>query len=469
MKNFKSSSNIREKIRAGIEKLVNNKSGKKTIIAGVASIVLLSSTIGAGIYQESITAYQVKIEDDVIVTINSEMALEEALKEIKEIKSEKYNTEVEIVDNFEIERVEADGTEVQSVAQLKNKIVEEVELLASAYSMIVDGKEVAYFISKEEAEKAISTIVDKVLSNYNSEEVVDHYLDRDVIIEEVKVSPEEILSLEKSIASIEAGGDEVVEHLMEPGENFWTIAQDYGVAMEEIEQANPDMDPRNVRDGELVKINTVEPYFNVAVVREVELVEELPFETSYDVDSSMYNDEERVSQEGENGEVRKEIRLVEILGEEKEREVLSEEPIKEPVERIIVKGSKERPSGVGTGNFRRPTSGRLSSGFGPRWGSMHNGIDIAAPTGTPIIASDNGTVTEVTYEPSGYGKKVVINHGNGYRTLYAHASEIHVSVGQVVSAGDTIASVGNTGRSTGPHLHFEVIRNGVPVNPQNYI
>lgn len=120
-------------------------------------------------------------------------------------------------------------------------------------------------------------------------------------------------------------------------------------------------------------------------------------------------------------------------------------------------------------NFSRPTSGRISSGFGPRWGRMHNGIDIAASTGTPIIASDSGVVTEVTYEPSGYGRKVVIDHQNGYRTLYAHASRTHVRVGQVVSAGDTIASVGSTGRSTGPHLHFEIIENGRRVDPQRYL
>lgn len=461
--------NMRSKIKDGIDRVIKNKSGKKTIIAGVASVVLLSSTIGAGIYQDSLTAYQVKVADDVIVTINSQMALEEALQDIKESKSEKYKAEVEIVESFEIEEVEADGTEVQSVEQLKEKIIEEVEVLVPGYSMVIDGEIVGYFSSSEEAEEAISTVVERVLSNYDSEELVDHYLDRDVEVEEVKVSPDEILSLEENIAKIEAGGDEIIEHVMEPGENFWTIAQDYGVPMEEIEEANPEMDPTSVRDGELVKINTVEPYFNVAVVREIETIEELPFETKYDTDESMYNDEERISQEGENGEVRKSIKVVEVSGKETSREVMSEEVLREPVERVIAKGTKDRPSGIGTGNFRRPTSGGISSGFGPRWGRMHNGIDIAASTGTPIIASDDGTVSEVTYEPSGYGKKVVVNHGNGYRTLYAHANEIYVSVGQVVSAGDTIASVGNTGRSTGPHLHFEVIKNGVPVNPQNYI
>lgn len=126
-----------------------------------------------------------------------------------------------------------------------------------------------------------------------------------------------------------------------------------------------------------------------------------------------------------------------------------------------------------SGRFIRPVNGRLTSGFGMRMHPifkvrrMHTGIDIAAPTGTPIRAADSGVVVEAGYL-RGYGYTVIIDHGGGVATLYAHCSAILVTVGQQVQRGQTIARVGSTGYSTGPHLHFEVRINGEPVDPLEY-
>ena len=100
---------------------------------------------------------------------------------------------------------------------------------------------------------------------------------------------------------------------------------------------------------------------------------------------------------------------------------------------------------------------------------MHAGIDLGASTGTPIYASDNGIVTEAQFKNNGYGNFISIDHGNGFVTYYAHCSEILVSPGDVVAKGDLIARVGSTGRSTGPHLHFEVRADGEAQDPMNYI
>jgi murein DD-endopeptidase MepM/ murein hydrolase activator NlpD len=124
---------------------------------------------------------------------------------------------------------------------------------------------------------------------------------------------------------------------------------------------------------------------------------------------------------------------------------------------------------------RRPTeTGRLGSPFGNRIDpftkrlAFHPGLDIVAPTGTPIFAAAGGRVI-FAGPKAGYGNAVDIDHGNGYVTRYGHASKIDVKVGQVVLPGEPIAEVGSTGRSTGPHLHFEVIVNGVQVNPAGYL
>ena len=119
----------------------------------------------------------------------------------------------------------------------------------------------------------------------------------------------------------------------------------------------------------------------------------------------------------------------------------------------------------------RPISGVITSRFGVRSSlrkSSHTGLDIAASTGTPIAAAASGTVT-FSGRKGSYGNMIVITHSNGVQTYYGHCSQLYVSAGTQVSQGQTIASVGSTGNSTGPHLHLEVRVNGVAYNPQNYV
>lgn len=113
----------------------------------------------------------------------------------------------------------------------------------------------------------------------------------------------------------------------------------------------------------------------------------------------------------------------------------------------------------------------ISSGYGPRWGTIHRGIDITGGGiyGKNVVAAASGKVILALNTTTGYGRYVIVDHGNGVATLYAHCSQLKVSVGQKVSQGQTIALVGSTGNSTGPHLHFEVRINGERVNPLNYV
>jgi murein DD-endopeptidase MepM/ murein hydrolase activator NlpD len=112
--------------------------------------------------------------------------------------------------------------------------------------------------------------------------------------------------------------------------------------------------------------------------------------------------------------------------------------------------------------------GTVTSEFGPRWGEFHPGIDIAAPDRTPIRASKAGVVIFAGWY-GGYGNLVVVSHGGGLSTAYAHQSSIAVSQGQNVSQGQVLGYEGSTGYSTGPHLHFEVRLDGVPQNPRGYV
>ena len=118
--------------------------------------------------------------------------------------------------------------------------------------------------------------------------------------------------------------------------------------------------------------------------------------------------------------------------------------------------------------FMWPLNGAVTSYYGPRWGSMHTGIDIDGTTGTPVVASKAGTVSMAS-SYSGYGNAVIVDHGGGYQTLYAHLSSFAVSAGQTVAQGQVVGNVGCTGSCTGDHLHFEVRVNGSPQDPMNYL
>jgi murein DD-endopeptidase MepM/ murein hydrolase activator NlpD len=138
-----------------------------------------------------------------------------------------------------------------------------------------------------------------------------------------------------------------------------------------------------------------------------------------------------------------------------------------------IRNAQANAGSTGTGapsaaGFIWPVNGTVTSGFGWRWGRMHEGIDIAAPTGTPIWAAAAGTVIHSGWL-GGYGNLVVVDHGNGLATAYAHASAILVGVGQSVAQGETVSLVGSTGNSSGPHLHFEVRVNGTAVDPLLYL
>ena len=143
-----------------------------------------------------------------------------------------------------------------------------------------------------------------------------------------------------------------------------------------------------------------------------------------------------------------------------------------PVYQVGSCGEVEIPP-LGRGSFRWPANRKYLSGYG--FGPSHGGWDVAGKLGEPIYAADAGTVVYAGYSlsaagrPRGYGQYVVLDHGNGYRTLYAHASQLHVKCGQQVRAGAVIAAVGSVGKSTGPHLHFEIRYGDGYVNPGRYL
>jgi murein DD-endopeptidase MepM/ murein hydrolase activator NlpD len=158
------------------------------------------------------------------------------------------------------------------------------------------------------------------------------------------------------------------------------------------------------------------------------------------------------------------------IGTAKDREDHLESEIEDIRRQIVEAQAKASVAALGTSNrgFIWPLNGGITSPYGPRWGRMHTGIDIDGVTGQPIVAAKEGKAIMVG-PYSGYGNTVIIDHGGGYATLYAHMSEFNTSSGAYVDQGDVIGYVGCTGNCYGDHLHFEVRVNGSPVDPMPYL
>ncbi|WP_195265986.1 MULTISPECIES: peptidoglycan DD-metalloendopeptidase family protein [unclassified Clostridium] len=183
---------------------------------------------------------------------------------------------------------------------------------------------------------------------------------------------------------------------------------------------------------------------------------------------SMYLGESKV----EYGEVGLKKQVKEVTYENNkliETKVVSEEVIKEQISKKIYRGTKN-PYDYGVAFLSSPTrGGYMTSGYGERWNSFHKGIDIAGNIGDDVLVAMDGEITYAQYNDGGYGNLIMVKHEDNMVTYYGHLSDFYVKVGDKVKKGDIIGAIGNTGFSTGPHLHFELRVDNDPVDPTNYI
>ncbi|MDO5123066.1 MAG: peptidoglycan DD-metalloendopeptidase family protein [Eubacteriales bacterium] len=211
--------------------------------------------------------------------------------------------------------------------------------------------------------------------------------------------------------------------------------------------------------------------FSILIETDLMLTEQVDYETVYEYDDNELNTYCETKVAGENGTVQQTLRLSYVDGVLVDSVETARVVVKEPVTEVLVVGTQE--SYIGNGDFiwPVPSTGLCTTLFENRWGSFHSGIDIAGSGiyGADIVASDAGTVVFAGDNGSGYGNQVIIDHGNGYSTMYAHCAYLYVSVGDKVSKGTAVAGVGSTGFSTGAHLHFEIWENGTPIDPLNFM
>ena len=274
-------------------------------------------------------------------------------------------------------------------------------------------------------------------------------------------------SVEDAINVLNGSEKKENEYTVQPGDTLWSISRKYDTSVDEILSINEGL-TEEIVDGDVITVKSYVPVVKVTTRQIKEYTQAVPYETKVVETDSMYRGKSEITQPGENGEVAVVASVVKENGQEVARDIIEQTTVKEPVVQVKQVGTKEPPSGYGTGKFIAPVYGTITSRFGYRRSGYHKGLDIANSYGTPIHAADNGIVITAGWEGL-FGKLVKIDHQNGYITYYGHNSSIAVSVGEVVQKGDVIAYMGSTGNSTGNHCHFEMYKNGVLQNPENYI
>ena len=285
----------------------------------------------------------------------------------------------------------------------------------------------------------------------------------------------------ESLQSINVKLDSVVEgeqtYTIQQGDSPSLVADKVGIPTQTLINLNPEV-TQSMLVGDVLVISHEQPFLQTKTVKTLTEEKEIAFKTETELDHNKASGYEKVVQEGKNGleEIVSEVTYID--GYETERTVISKTTLQEPVTAKIVVGSLTSSqynfSGSGTastesnvGGYIWPVNGGYISC--PIWGySGHTGTDIAAPAGTTIWASKGGTIAYAGWS-NGYGYNILINHGDGTKTRYAHCSSLAVYTGQQVSQGQVVGYVGQTGWASGNHCHFEIISNGTFLDARNYI
>ena len=287
---------------------------------------------------------------------------------------------------------------------------------------------------------------------------------KDIRLENSLYFTDTIVPVEQIIEKFHGEEQGAVYYTVQQGDTPWTVAGSFGISVDELQAQNPQQDfSSSFYVGDVLTISQAMPYLQVKRTPVSTYQETIPYSTEEQEDEDLAFGTTKVVQEGAEGlaEVTQQQVFYGDSSTPSETTIIDRVVVQEPVTKIIAKGKKLANgdlASTGSGTLMWPVPGYT---YVSRWmSSYHKGADICAPYGTPIYAADSGVVTTAGYHYS-YGNYVIINHGNGYQTLYAHASRLNVHVGQAVSQGDVIAYVGSTGNSTGNHCHFEVYVNGV--------
>ncbi|MFD0871784.1 Murein hydrolase activator NlpD precursor [Chlamydia abortus] len=462
------------------------------IAKGVGAFGLLAGiTVGGNYYVQmnTLDVYDVYMKDVQVGTV-SDPQLVEDLKLEKYKKLEQNSQDVHMVLNtnditLRHERAfKKPFDNEETLRKLDELLVPE----AVGVQVKVDGDPVAIVKDKDTAEEVLQRIMSKYTGEQKKEsgevtalsaepedsdlapgqsELQEASFLQNVDLVTMKVEPEQVMNPDEVQATLETGNATPTMYTVVKGDCVSCIAHRFKISQDVIYENNPWIVNDRITEGDVLNLTVLEPKLSVKTVEKLVEQQEVQYDTEVITDDEMKLGEVETITPGVNGMKLVTFSITKVNGQMREEEIINEEMISEPVKAVVKKGTKVI-LGEGTGNFAWPVvSPNVSSGFGKRWGKLHKGIDITSSKKN-ILAADNGTVEAAGYKYD-YGNYVIIDHKNGYKTLYGHMSKIDVSAGDIVEKGEKIGYMGSTGDSTGVHLHFEIINNGTVENPIKYL
>jgi murein DD-endopeptidase MepM/ murein hydrolase activator NlpD len=283
---------------------------------------------------------------------------------------------------------------------------------------------------------------------------------------QVVTDPDKIADPEEVLRKLQQSDVKPTIYTVQAGDCISCIAEKFNISKQLIYEKNDWIEDDMIRVGDQLDLTVEQPLVTVESVELVTETEEIDPPVVYEKDENMPSGKTKVVKEGKSGTKRVTYRLTKQNGLLMKEELVKEEVLIEPEAKVVRKGTKV--IGEGSGRFAWPVLGaKLTSSYGKRWGRLHKGIDLVS-SNRSILAADDGKVVFAGVK-SGYGNTIIIDHRNGYKTLYGHLSKIGVKVGEVVEKGDKIGVMGSTGQSTGTHLHFEIHKKSAEQNPMKYL
>lgn len=416
-------------------------------------------------------AYVVYVNGQKAFYLKNAQDFDNAIQQMRAEQLAQYNRTLDLHGTVDLKRVFVPRNLLIQAENVAEALSETLNFKLSATDIVINGQHVAYVESETAANQILNDITNQYSQVEEGEKLVAVQVNEDVRLVNEEILVNQLIPQQEAYNLITMGTTAPEEYTVTEGDSLWLIARRNDLYVKDIVQAN-NLTTDHLKLGQKLILVKTKPYINVAAVVEGDRIEEIPYEVKVVSDST--SSSVRVSQEGEPGEKHIVYQAVKVNGQVESRDIIQETILKQAVDKIMVKGSQLQVASrggsagsyskavSGSGNLNWPVYGSITQYFS----SGHKAVDVSNSLGTSIKAADNGYVTFAGWQ-GGYGNFVIIDHGNGIVTRYAHCQSIKVSVGQSVKKGEVIATLGSTGRSTGPHVHFEVLSGGAFVNPLN--
>jgi murein DD-endopeptidase MepM/ murein hydrolase activator NlpD len=378
-------------------------------------------------------------------------------------------------DTIAFEPTEATLDRFSSLAKLDEALQKNVTYKCKVWTLKVNGEDAVYLRSKAEVEELIHKLNVNFIPRQRSDERIENLNVR--IVEPYTIEPglsyfEAIKNVEDAFKYLLWGAQKIEQYTVRQGDTFYLIAKKYNISFSDLITANPGLDPQRLKTGDTVTLTVPKPLISVEVSYR-HIYDQIIFPPVVTkMDNTMLRTQLVVEAPGEQGRKRVFADKVRVNEYEQSVAVVNEEILKNPRVRVLRAGTLRTPDDILVSRaFLPPGMGIISDFFGtPRPGRRrHLGIDVAIGEYTAVHAFRGGTVMHAGWSTAGYGNLVIIDDGAGTQFYYGHNNQVLVTVGQTVEAGQIISLSGNTGVSTGPHVHFEVRVNNQVINPLPFL